>query len=152
MFHTRLRSIDYRVLACVFASSVLLAASPATADIFRCVAKDGLPLYQNFPCDLDSLGSLPSTSAATSKAPVSDPQTKRGGAQAANQTSPQTGEVSVNMTSEDVRALLGEPVEMVEDEPAEGGRISIWRYADGRSVQFDHKHRVLAVQRLGSSP
>jgi hypothetical protein len=36
---------------------------------------------------------------------------------------------------------------MTEDEPASGGRVSIWHYADGRSVQFDHKHRVLSVQR-----
>ena len=37
--------------------------------------------------------------------------------------------------------------EMVEDEPAVGGRVSNWRYADGRIIQFDHRHRVLGVQR-----
>jgi len=51
------------------------------------------------------------------------------------------------MTADEVRTLLGEPEEMVADEPAEGGPVSIWRYADGRSVQFDHKHHVLEVQR-----
>jgi hypothetical protein len=44
------------------------------------------------------------------------------------------------MTADEVRTLLGEPEEMVEDEPASGGRVSNWRYADGRIVQFDHKH------------
>ena len=51
------------------------------------------------------------------------------------------------MTAEEVKAQLGEPEEMVEDEPASGGRVSNWRYADGRVVQFDHKHLVLGVQR-----
>jgi len=55
--------------------------------------------------------------------------------------------VRIGMTSDEVRALLGEPEEMVDDEPAEGGRISIWRYADGRTVQLDHKHRVMEVTR-----
>jgi hypothetical protein len=58
-----------------------------------------------------------------------------------------TGELAIGMAADEVRALLGEPEEMVEDEPASGGRVSIWRYADGRIVQFDHKHNVLGVQR-----
>jgi hypothetical protein len=49
------------------------------------------------------------------------------------------------MASEEVKALWGEPVETIQDEPVTG-RIEIWRYADGRSVQFNNKHRVLAVQ------
>ena len=57
-----------------------------------------------------------------------------------------TVELRIGMTADEVRALLGEPEEMVDDEPADGGRISIWRYADGRSVQFDHKHHVLEIQ------
>jgi hypothetical protein len=50
------------------------------------------------------------------------------------------------MTTEEVKALWGEPEEIIQDEPI-GGRIEIWRYGDDRSVQFDRKHRVLAVQR-----
>ena len=57
-----------------------------------------------------------------------------------------TVELRIGMTADEVRALLGEPEEMVDDEPADGGRISIWRYAVGRSVQFDHKHHVLEIQ------
>jgi len=152
MFQTGPRSIVYRVLVSLFVVSVLLAAPSASADIFKCVAKDGLPLYQNFPCHLDSLGSLPSTSIVTNKAALNDQEGKLGAPQAANQKPTHTGALSVHMTSDEVRALLGEPEEMVEDEPAEGGRISIWRYADGRSVQFDHKHRVSAVQQLRASP
>jgi hypothetical protein len=50
------------------------------------------------------------------------------------------------MRADEVRTLLGEPDDVIEDEPP-GGRVSTWRYADGRSVRFDHKHRVSAVTR-----
>ena len=43
------------ILACAF------SAAPATAaEIFKCVAKDGTALYQNFPCNIDSIGSVAS--------------------------------------------------------------------------------------------
>src|SRR6266404_7326599 len=41
--------------------SALCAAPPAAAEIFKCVGKNGTDLYQNFPCQFDSLGSLPSS-------------------------------------------------------------------------------------------
>jgi len=43
----------------------LCAAPPASAEIFKCVGKNGADLYQNFPCHIDSLGSLPSSPPAT---------------------------------------------------------------------------------------
>src|SRR5205823_10141783 len=58
-----------------------------------------------------------------------------------------SGDVRIGMSSDEVRTLLGEPEEMVDDEPADGGRVSVWRYADGRIVQFDHKHHVFGIQR-----
>ena len=42
--------------------------------------------------------------------------------------------------------IWGEATEVIQDEP-KAGRIEIWRYADGRSVQFNVKHRVTAAQR-----
>ena len=39
----------------------LCAAPLASAEIFKCVAKNGADRYQNFPCEIDSLGSLPSS-------------------------------------------------------------------------------------------
>ena len=132
--------------------TAFLAASVVAAEIFKCVAKDGTALYQNFPCDMDSLGSLPSNP------PVAKTPSKPGVAgQEKSKTEPikvastvkstYTGEPQIGMSSDEVRALLGEPEEMVDDEPADGGRVSNWRYADGRIVQFDHKHHVLGVQR-----
>ncbi len=143
------------ILACV------LSAAPTTAaEIFKCAAKDGTALYQNFPCNIDSIGSAASTPAAT--VPPSAPATKPNSppvdaSLTKSNTMPvkvtsigQSGGASeprIGMTSDEVKTLWGEPEEMVDDEPVEGGPVSNWRYADGRIVQFDHKHRVLSVQR-----
>jgi hypothetical protein len=130
----------------------LCAAPSASAEIFKCVAKDGTALYQNFPCQFDSLGWLPSGSppaATPTSTPANAGQAKPNAptvnaASTVQATHP--GEPRIGMTTDEVRALLGQPEEMVEDEPA-SGRVSTWRYADGRSVQFDNKHRVFGVQR-----
>jgi len=50
------------------------------------------------------------------------------------------------MTEDEVRAIWGEPSEIEQDEPRDG-RIEIWRYGDGRFVQFSNKRRALVVQR-----
>ena len=128
------------ILACA------VSAAPSTAaEIFKCVAKDGIALYQNFPCNIDSIGSV------ASNPPPADSSMKKSNTPLVKvATAPQSGganEPRVGMSADEVRTLWGEPAEMVADEPATGGRVSNWRYADGRSVQFDHKHRVLAVQR-----
>ena len=127
------------------------AAPPASAEIFKCVAKDATALYQNFPCEFDSVGWVSSNpqaakttlmSAAASQAkPKAVPVNVASTIKSAN-----ASELRVGMTSDEVLALLGEPEEMVEDEPVTG-RVSNWRYADGRIVQFDHNHQLLRVQR-----
>jgi hypothetical protein len=55
-------------------------------------------------------------------------------------------EPRIGMTKDEVTAIWGEPEETIQDEPRDG-RIEIWRYGDGRFVQFSNKHRVLVVQR-----
>jgi len=126
------------ILACAF------SAAPSTAaEIFKCVAKDGIALYQNFPCHIDSIGSVASTPPSLTGADSSMKKSNTPLVKAA----PQSGELRVGMSADEVKTLWGEPEEMVSDEPAKGGRVSNWRYAGGRSVQFDNKHRVLAVQR-----
>src|SRR5947208_2519877 len=83
------------------------------------------PMYQNFPCEFDSLGEWPniSTAKATSN---SNPNAAR--ANVASTAKPNKGELRVGMTTDEVKALLGEPEQMVDDEPSEGGRVSLWRY------------------------
>jgi hypothetical protein len=159
--HHPLRHRCSRAFIALILVSAFCAASPASAEIFKCVAKDGTALYQNFPCELDSLGSLPSSppvAKTASNAPLAKtPSTPGAAGQDKSKTPPinaastvkstYAGEPQIGMSSDEVRVLLGEPEEMVEDEPASGGRVSNWRYADGRIVQFDHKHHVLGVQR-----
>ncbi len=62
------------------------------------------------------------------------------------QSRPLPGGLRVGMTTEEVKAIWGEPLEMIQDEPA-SGRVEIWQYAEGRTVQFNHKQRVMSVQR-----
>ena len=42
----------FRVFA-LFAAT-LIVAPQSSAEIYKCTAKNGLPLYQNFPCEIDS--------------------------------------------------------------------------------------------------
>jgi hypothetical protein len=132
--------------------TAFLAAPVVAAEIFECVAKDRSALYQNFPCHIDSLGSLPLNPPVAKTPSMAGPAGQEKSKierinVASISKSTHKGEPRIGMTADEVRALFGEPEEMVEDEPATGGRVSNWRYADGRIVQFDNKHRVLAVQR-----
>ena len=149
MPHTTVRSAPskhLRVFAALLGVQALLFAPYVSAEIFKCVAKDGSgnPLFQNFPCSIDSLG-LPSNPAAAQPAPAGTgqpkPESTAGPAAKTNAT-----ELQIGISREEVRALLGDPQTVEEDEPGEGGRTSIWRYADGRSVQFDDKRRVREIQ------
>ena len=129
----------------------LCAAPLASAEIFKCVGKNGTDLYQNFPCQFDSLGSLPSSPpSARTTLPPSDASQVRPKVVpvdvASNAKSAKASEPRIGMSPDEVRALWGEPVEAVQDELREG-RIEIWRYSEARSVQFNHKQRVVAVQR-----
>ncbi len=48
------------------------------------------------------------------------------------------------MTPEEARAILGEPMEIVEEGPADR-RTEIWRYVD-RTLRLDHTHHVTTVE------
>ena len=132
---------------------VFLAMEPAGAEIFKCKAKNDADLYQNFPCEIDSLG-LPSPNAnpGAVRQPSSEPAATNARAavgQAAAAAPVKVGIASEprrGMTPEEVRAIWGEPEQVIQDEPR-SGRVEIWEYADGRSVRFNNKERVLSVLR-----
>jgi hypothetical protein len=131
------------ILVLVLAMSV----APASAEIFRCVAKNGGDRYQNFPCDIDSLGPLPSNPRVTkAPPPAADARASAAPVIASTAKSANASGPEIGMTADEVRAIWGEPIEITQDEPR-AGRIEIWRYADGRSVQINNKQRVSAVQR-----
>ena len=129
---------------------VALAASGASAAIYKCQAKDGTALYQNFPCPIDSLGSLPSNSTSAPSAPrdpnQTTPKVERVGAAETNRPVIAQSEPRIGMSIEEVRAIWGEPLSSYSDELVEG-RVDIWTYGDTRSVKFDVNGKVTAVQR-----
>jgi hypothetical protein len=126
-----------------------LCATPlASAEIFKCVAKDGTALYQNFPCQFDSISWMPSNPQAvrTTSMPLDSRQVKPHAAPvnvASIVKSVDASEPRIGMTPDEVRAILGEPLEAVQDESIDAGEI--WRYID-KNIQFDRIHRVALVQ------
>jgi hypothetical protein len=139
------------IIAVAWSLVLTLWAAPTAAEIFKCVGKNGAALYQNFPCHIDSLGSLPANPPG-SKTPLPPGDTSDAKPNpasvvvAATGTTARVGEPRIGMTIDEVRALWGEPVETFEEELKEG-RTELWRYGDNRSVRFNHKRRVLAVER-----
>lgn len=113
---------------------------PVTAEIFRCVASNGLPLYQNFPCDFESLDALP---AVTAHKNAKDPHLTYSFRAIREPT-----KLTPGMTTDEVRTLLGEPIEIVPDQKAGPDRFELWRY-DDKLIRFDvHLHRVASIDRL----
>jgi hypothetical protein len=130
-------------LACV------LIAPLASAQIYKCPGKDGSDLYQNFPCDIDSIGSTATKPAAENNPTLMKP------IMAANAPSviasaakvvATSDEPRIGMTTDEVRAIWGDPTNDVNSEVPEG-LIEIWSYAGGRAVQFDYKGSVTVINR-----
>jgi hypothetical protein len=118
--------------------SVLFVAPLASAEIFKCVGKKGEDLYQNFPCQFDSGGGMPTDVADTKKSPTDVAGPKKSPAAPA--------EPRIGMTTEEVRAIWGEPTDTHWEEPGDGDLSEIWSYGPSRSVRFDRKRRVAAIQ------
>jgi len=123
-----------------------LVATSAAAEIFKCAGKAGVIVYQNFRCELDSLGSLPSPPIANrpSDSTQSKPVAVALAAGADRAAVPRVG-----MSAEEVRTIWGEPTDTFNEEPGDGGRTETWVYGSDRSVRFDHRSRVTAVLKLG---
>ena len=127
---------------------VFCAAPLASAEIFKCATKDGIALYQNFPCQFDSIGWVPSNleAAKTTSTPLvarrAKPTAPVNVASTVKAVDP--SEPRIGMTADEIRAILGEPLEAVQDKPSDDG-TETWRYVD-RNIQFDSTHRVIVVQ------
>ena len=134
----------------VFGAAFMMTQA-AAAEIFKCTSKNGLDLYQNFPCQIDSLGNVPSQHVGSKPTPplksiqanAANPALQRG-----SPTAPLSpgSDLQVGMSAAEVRTIWGEPAEIVQDEPR-SGRVEIWQYADGRVVQINVKQRVISIQR-----
>lgn len=131
---------------------LLFVAPIASAQIFKCVAKNGTDLYQNFPCGIDSIGSLP-TNGQSEKAGLaqSDPKGAKPNALppagvASGKSMIAQSEPRIGMTTEEVRAMWGEPTDTRWEEPGEGDLSELWLYGNSRSVRFVKAH-VSAIQK-----
>ncbi len=131
---------------------LLFIAPLASAEIFRCVAKNGLGLYQNFPCEFDSIGSMTmegqvpkELSASTDSRSTTRKSATSRALASVNASAVQTG-LRIGMTTEDVRAIWGEPTDTQNEEPGDGPRSEVWTYGGARSVRFDRKGRVIALK------
>jgi hypothetical protein len=133
-------------------SFLLLVAPLASAEISKCVAKDGTDLYQNFPCGIDSIGSMP-TNGQSEKAGLAQSDSKRAKPNASPPAGVAAGksiiaqsEPRIGTTTEEVRAMWGEPTDTRWEEPGEGDVYELWSYGNSRSVRFV-KDRVSAIQK-----
>jgi hypothetical protein len=122
--------------------SVLFVAPLASAEIFKCVGKYGEDLYQNFPCEFDSIGGTPQFE---SKGGVPSIGRVPMDSQGPRKSAAVPAEPGLGMTTEDVRAIWGEPSDTVQEEPGKGSRFEVWSYGDSRSVRFDHRGRVTDI-------
>jgi hypothetical protein len=125
--------------------SVLFVAPLASAEVFKCVGKYGEALYQNFPCQFVSMGGMPMDAPVLKKSPadVSGSPTDVLGPK---KSPAAPAEPRIGMLSDEVRAIWGEPTEIIQEEPGEGSRFEVWSYGDSRSVRFDRKRRVASIQ------
>ena len=128
--------------------SLLFGASLASAEVFKCVGKNGEALYQNFPCQFESMGGMPTDVPDPKKSPtdVASPKKSTIDVPGPKKSPAAPAEPRVGMTSDEVRAIWGEPISIVQEEPGDGGRFEVWSYDAARSVRFDRKRRVAAIQ------
>jgi Domain of unknown function (DUF4124) len=129
--------------------SLLFFAPLASAEIFKCVGKKGEALYQNFPCQFESMGGMPMDAAGskTSTADVRDPKKSPTDVAGPKKSPAAPAEPRIGMTTEEVRAIWGEPTDTLWEEPGDGDLSEIWSYGASRSVRFDRKRRVAAIQK-----
>ncbi len=123
---------------------LLFVAPLASAEIFKCVAKDGLDLYQNFPCRFESMGWVPMnvrvSTAQSAPTPSRQPNANArasADALAGNSASSQS-RLRLGMTKEDVIARWGEPTDVHWEDRRDRERSEVWSYGNHRSVRFIH--------------
>jgi hypothetical protein len=136
---------------CVFIA-LILASPLASAEIFKCRGPDGKVIYQNFSCEIDSIGSH-----ATATPPPDVPPPEAGAPEQAKpkaapvtvaalpkSTGP-TGEPRIGMTFAEVKnSTWGEP-ERTEGTELASGLVDIWYWGGTRRIQFDYKGHVFQI-------
>ncbi len=104
---------------------LLVAPSALAESIFRCVEKNGEVVIRNFPCSAESTSTEFTGSAATAA--------DAGNSKAKPSAPPQ--QLRAGMSKSEVRAILGNPKEVFQEEGVDG-RVDTWSYGS-RTLQFD---------------
>src|SRR5262245_62295925 len=122
--------------------SLLFVASLASAEVFKCLGKNGEALYQNFPCQFESVSGMPmdvqDQKKSVEKSPEDAPVPKK------SPTVPT--EPRVGMTTDEVRATRAEPTEIVQEETGDGDRFQASSYGASRAGPRERKSAVHAKQ------
>jgi hypothetical protein len=90
------------------------------------------------PTDVPDPKKSPTDVASPKKSTIDVPGPKKSPAAPA--------EPRIGMTTEEVRAIWGEPTDTHWEEPGDGDLSELWSYGPSRSVRFDRKRRVAAIQ------
>ena len=160
------KSVPLALLASLVASLVCPLAPAQT--VFKCVGENGADLYRNSPCPSESASkvwvrtdsqgaSAPAPRSATGEtaAPRDEPRleipalpvaTVNPPAETAPSTNAMQGELRTGMTAREVKATLGQPAEITDEEVVEG-RVQTWSYPGAGSLQFDASGRLSAAPR-----
>ena len=138
-------------LLCVLVTFFLVSPL-VTAEIFKCT-REGKSVYQNFPCDVDSIGSqatapreLETPVAASAPVEVA-PRAARTKVAVAEQPVSPGAAPRIGMTKKQVKASTwGNPIDMVKEEVVEGS-TETWNYdyARKRTVVFGTNGHVTDV-------
>src|SRR5215475_11272991 len=96
--------------------AVLFVAPVATAEVFKCVGKNSEALYQNFPCQFESMSGTPMDAQDPKKPAEKSTQDAPG----PKKSAAMPAEPRVGMTTDEVRAIWGEPAEIIQEEPGDG--------------------------------
>jgi hypothetical protein len=138
----------------VLASALCVVSFSLHAEIFKCRKANGTVVYQNFSCELDSIGSSATAPPIAPRAPaVAAPA----GAPAAGsdvddgwnskpRVTAARSPPTVGMTPRQVRRISwGEPDKVNYIHTADG-RLMTWTYADNHMIHFDARGRVASYE------
>jgi hypothetical protein len=130
----------------------LCAASAQGDTIYTCAGRNGGAVLQNMPCDSDS-GVSVQMDVPSNDAAIPDRQQVQGAVSGVSGAAADTtgsgsderanlpSEPEVGMTQQQVRAILGLPTAITQEEASQGLEIT-WIYGDSRVLQFDTSGRL----------
>ena len=98
------------------------------------------------PTDVADTKKSPTDAQGAKKSPAAPTQKRLGDAQGLKKSPAAPAQPRVGMTTEEVRAIWGEPTDTLWEEPGDGDLSEIWSYGASRSVRFDRNRRVAAIQ------